>query len=948
MPTIGNLDTRNLNPDETVSVSGYDYVWVAAEVEEKVYFLNPAEGDTIPAGVIKFSEPCLVAKASGEQDLHTGIFGVLSLLGVAITGVYDPADSQSYGVSSVTVTNPGGGYTNATINFSGGGGSGAAAQAVLSGPPSGAVVSVVITNAGTGYTSAPNVSITGNGSGATLAAKATIGKIPKAYCGIPVGSGIKDANLNVDVNASNNLGYYPQYAAPSSAVIPIRSNIRTYGPYISANFTTDYGGIEAETDPDIAPWVFGSIAAANIAGNARANEFPVTPLKISETGSASIIGFPSLSFGKQLGGNGPYINSMNMSFGPDGVKTILDFQTFTPKFGSIQNVYRNQIKNSIKNRQKQLQFLRNQTVISQKINRNIGRIKKGSNSTNIPRVSQNPANGGTLQRLLVGEIYDWQKLKVIEEKRSVQASGQRIVTGFDHIDSVQEYRYNYKEKAYISLDGIYSPVSISGGLPIGTSGNVLPRYVIPSSGSGFYHQASTLYAQPPFFTGSCETPNSSGSGHNHYNLEIHNLYLNPLANPTGIPHFTGTCAGHNIDIVGRGTGIPESGMDMSLYTEDEIASKYYEDYRFLGMRGPIVLHSWGYDTDGKPIPNYIDDEIKAKSGIYVTSKTGTEEPQTTGLMDYFMQDWLQKPATWPVGPIDLRFDRERGVWVSPPAYKIVVAKIVETVPAFGSGIGNLINVKGSERYGKKLFTKFGIPVVESGCPEEPEEPQEPTPVEWVLTSIGSPSGENCGDTFDIVTCIELQSDKLVATKSKIKIPGAVVIQSGLEDCYVPVQDCPTTPPPPSPSPPPPSEPPTETPTPTPTQSNTPTPTPSISPTPTPTPTVSVSESGNPFIKIVDRIGLAHPSGDLVYAYYETYDSEYIVLGSMGSGDTIYGIVTPSGSGVNIYVEGATAIDEEVYLGANIYADNPVNFIIPSGTSCYVRGVATRFPERMFT
>jgi hypothetical protein len=64
-------------------------------------------------------------------------------------------------VSGVTVTNGGSGYTSApAVTFSGGGGTGAAAIAVLSGA---AVASIVMTAPGSGYTSAPTVGFTGGG-----------------------------------------------------------------------------------------------------------------------------------------------------------------------------------------------------------------------------------------------------------------------------------------------------------------------------------------------------------------------------------------------------------------------------------------------------------------------------------------------------------------------------------------------------------------------------------------------------------------------------------------------------------------------------------------------------------------------------------------------------------------------------------------------------------------
>jgi hypothetical protein len=73
---------------------------------------------------------------------------------------------------TITVTKGGKGYTSApTIAFSGGGGSGAAATAVLD--ASGKVASIVITNAGSSYETAPTVAFSG-GSGSGAAAIVTV------------------------------------------------------------------------------------------------------------------------------------------------------------------------------------------------------------------------------------------------------------------------------------------------------------------------------------------------------------------------------------------------------------------------------------------------------------------------------------------------------------------------------------------------------------------------------------------------------------------------------------------------------------------------------------------------------------------------------------------------------------------------------------------------------
>jgi hypothetical protein len=100
---------------------------------------------------------------------------------VTATGSVDKLETQSMalcdhnqGVGYVTVTAGGAGYTSAPgVTFTGGGGAGAAAEALIS--SAGAVVGIRMTNHGTGYTSAPAVGFTGGGGGAGATATATWG-----------------------------------------------------------------------------------------------------------------------------------------------------------------------------------------------------------------------------------------------------------------------------------------------------------------------------------------------------------------------------------------------------------------------------------------------------------------------------------------------------------------------------------------------------------------------------------------------------------------------------------------------------------------------------------------------------------------------------------------------------------------------------------------------------
>jgi len=134
--------------------------------------------------------------------------------------------------------------------------------------------------------------------------------------------------------------------------------------------------------------------------------------------------------------------------------------------------------------------------------------------------------------------------------------------------------------------------------------------------------------------------------------------------------------------------------------------------RFFALRGPLMMHGWGFDTDGYPVPNAldmpysIDDKGRLlrfqintsndpkKLGFNDLEKCGSYEISTSapilgdiitkryewkGTLDgigtgvgkwvkksksskKFYLNWAERPDLWPVGPIDLRWDNERRVW----------------------------------------------------------------------------------------------------------------------------------------------------------------------------------------------------------------------------------------------------------------------------------------------
>lgn len=537
----------------------------------------------------------------------------------------------------------------------------------------------------------------------------------KFICGVPQSAFLSEATKGVSASDMNSRRLYPPAVFPTAAVIPMRSNVDTYGPYASNNFNTSAGGTNIEQNTDLAPWIFGGTSPMNLAGTALANSF-ATALNQAESGSVTLAGLPELSWMGYNPSGGPSLTGINVSFGSSGITTNYNFQTYTPKFGGLTRAAVDQLKNVAKNRQKQLQFLRNQAIMAHNINRKLKRVGGGLN--NRGSLTKNSiADSQTLHRVMVAEVFDWYK----------QDSGnsQRTVVGLDTLSkSVLELRYDYEKKAFMSFDGLFGPISKEGG------GANLPRYATFNENTPLLNRTkgAPLAPHPPFSIGGCDDQVVMDQ----YNLPINRKYADPLTNKVteNSHHHDGAGAGHSIDLLGRKSQIPEKGMLMNMIPQDD-ADRYSEDYRFLGLRGPLVLHAWGYDTDGKPVPNAADVDNNAAQGNF----------KTTDLKDKFLKDWLNKPKTWPVAPVDLRFDRERGMWVSPQSYKIVVAKIVKKVEAFGEGKAILVNTKGGTKYYKDLYDENGQKVAASDpgnvtCETNSIPTEEEKEYEWVVINAG--------------------------------------------------------------------------------------------------------------------------------------------------------------------------------------------------------------------
>lgn len=470
----------------------------------------------------------------------------------------------------------------------------------------------------------------------------------------------------------------PYFFTPDAVAFGIKSNINTYGPWVHLG---PVGGIAVEKNDSLVPWEYGGYTNLNLAGNAFAGS-AVTNMQVSEMGSITVAGYPEVPLGAELrslsslvgtnlvenrtgvlssynghdyvyfnypisqsGVYGPSVTSVSVNFGQE-VTTQYQFRTYTPQFGRFARLNAERLKEVNQNRMKYVRDLRTY-VRENAANKLDSSIDSKSNiQSKIKSLTPNfygklesfdrIFKPGTPHELFVGQLLPWG-----EGKRTVIST-----SSFNEIFT-EVHPDVYDSKSISTLETIIRPISIKGA-------GGLPKLIKPIMS---------------------ETGNFSGVG----SMTISQADLNPYINPLSIDsnglinrrynyvQFGGNL-GHDFDLVSRCdfvnnnplsgimSGIPSGGL--SLYGLSGGIPDYKQDYRTFALRGPILLHSWGYDTDGNAIPNYYDNINQiVDSGIYTT--TGVNGGPLTGT---FMSGFATRPDSWPVAPVDLRLNRQRGVW----------------------------------------------------------------------------------------------------------------------------------------------------------------------------------------------------------------------------------------------------------------------------------------------
>ncbi len=465
---------------------------------------------------------------------------------------------------------------------------------------------------------------------------------------------------------------------PVAAAIPIKSNVHTYGPWSNIG---PPGGTKLEQNAGLVPWEYGGYTAMNLAAE-ELMEAGITNNQVIEVGTVTVAGVPELPLGAEInagnvlnginlvenrsgtlipyngdfagvpfnyvylqapsyswaGNYGPNITSIDITIDSQ-VTTSYAMRTFTQKFGRFSELNASRLRQIGQNRlryTKEINSRIQRSAARQIDNNQKGRInQRVASAIRKSEAASRKYSTNTPHEFLVGELF-------LPTTGSIYGSGNvlgRPMVGTYSSKDMTATLAAYEKKSYMSMDGLIRPISMGGD-------GGLPRYAIPS-GSGSRNDLRRYIVS----TGLAVTGVASGTG-------VGNLItireLNPFSNPAGYQwselanKHAGTM-GHDIDVLGRGTGYPTGGLCMNI---SGTGIDYRDDYRAFAFKLPMLMQGWGYDTEGKPIPNEADIESMASGGQFVTS----------GLTDRFMADFLFKSHTWPVGALDVRFDRGRGVW----------------------------------------------------------------------------------------------------------------------------------------------------------------------------------------------------------------------------------------------------------------------------------------------
>lgn len=394
-------------------------------------------------------------------------------------------------------------------------------------------------------------------------------------------------------------GYASAATLPDMAIIPLKDNQRTYGPWSAVGAA---GKVDFEYATDLVPWNFGSEAVMNLVGTARVAS-AVSYLMEDETGTVTLPNLPDRSLGQQLVASGPYITDINISKTPQGFQTVYNMRTWAPR--PNQGVTKAQTS-ALQKIAKTQQLTRRKIRDVYRASDHSSRYIHGNYS--VPDETHKTKKNNTTNAVLVGK-----KNKKVGQNTSTQS----VATGhFSVQDDINPKKYQHT--AAMSMDGMHVAYSTNAYYPDGTG----------------------QPAMFPFFGDVSES----------------RAPIKVVAYRNELDPFRGD---HDVQMLTSGSFMPSAGI---TDTSSNV-------YRAIAHKGPLMVAGWARDSFGFPVPNKYDD-----SSMAVQSD-----------VDEYADDYKKRRDIWKVGPLDLTYDSDRGVYYSSPV--ILKGYLEEDLDAYELGTG---------------------------------------------------------------------------------------------------------------------------------------------------------------------------------------------------------------------------------------------------------------------
>ena len=505
-----------------------------------------------------------------------------------------------------------------------------------------------------------------------------------------------------------NIGMSDEAMIPVAATIPMQYEGATYGPWETSGAAD--GKTRVQVDDSLVPWNYAGHVLLNQAGQSLADQ-QVTNMQQGEMGSIKVPGLPnkikigwelnqiksdfalvenrtvssiSIAGGGQLTGiseyyyineptmnnsYGPNLTGIQITIGPAGVTSTYNFRTYTPKFARFAKLNAERLKKmarariasakeqrklNLKALQLQGKGFRGAPGMGGFTGGGGGGLGQGGGVGDVPAGGQHQQGQrvGKEQTAAAGGSVAM-AAKATEMKTADGNTGISVDMAFLPGGELQTIiDEDYGQKAIAGIESLLYPVSLGGDAN-------LPPLAFSSLGAG----AGSVVSKPngPYNAAASKTDQLHDGSY-----YIDGEHAQPWQNPGGFSFSklqednlgksrNDIDEGHGNDLVARGGQPPDSSLFSEVAEHHGQSEAYSNDYRFLALKGPVMIHGWGYDLQGKPIPNAADTAGGAAAGSFTT----------TALEDKFLPGFLRNSHTWPTAPLDLRFDRERGVWTTP-------------------------------------------------------------------------------------------------------------------------------------------------------------------------------------------------------------------------------------------------------------------------------------------